>query len=543
MKRKKIIITILSIILSFFMTFGYSFLVSNSLDLIFKDTLSFILSFLQLIVYFVIFYIAINYIFYKLDKTIEKTTKISKIFKKFDKHPFLFSLIFIIICWLPYIISFFPVILSPDPSFQIKQFFGIENKYSTYSIMLDNSVLITNHHPVIHTLLLGNCIKIGQLFNSTNLGLFLYSIIQITILSSTLAYTISYLKKLNVSFKTRKYILFIYAFVPVFPFYAMSAVKDVIFGALVILYIIVINELIKKNNIKLKEIIIYISLMILIILFRNNGIYIILLSFPFLFFNKIIRKKLLIIFIIPILFYICYSKLILPYFKITQTSIREALSIPFQQTARYVKVYNNELTKKQIKKIDKILNIVTLGERYDPNLADPVKNEFNKYYSNKELKEYFEVWFECLLKHPNVYIEATLNNVYGYFYPVKTNWYIYYKYDTRIVEDGFNYHYNKLEKSRNILSTYGKIFVYIPVIGLIVNIGFNTWLILLMISYLLYKKKYKKLIYLLPSLILVLVCVESPANTYFRYALPYIFGMPLMYGIFISKEEEIKWKK
>lgn len=536
-KIKSITITILSLLFSFFMVSGYSFLMTDSLDLINKNLFYIIISIISFIIYFILFNLLLKYIYYRLDNSKEKETKIGKLFTKFDEHPFKFSLIFMLICWLPYIISFFPAILSPDPSFQIKQFFGIENKYSTYSIMLDESVLITNHHPVIHTLLLGVCVKIGTLFNSTNLGLFIYSLIQISILVSTLAFTLYYLKKINVSYKFRKYILFIYAFVPVFPFYAMSAVKDVIFGALIILYIILLNELIKKQNIKLKEMIVYILLMIFIILFRNNGIYVIVLSFPFLFFNKQIRKKLIILFIIPIIFYLSYSKIILPSFKITPGSIRETLSIPFQQTARYVKEHESDLTDEQIKSIDKILDISDIATRYKPNLADPVKNKFNRYYKDEDLKNYFKTWFECLLKHPDTYIEATMNNVYGYFYPIKTNWYIYNKYDTRIVKDGFNYHYNSLDTSRTVLSSYGFIFPYIPILGLIVNIGFNTWLMFIMFSYLIYRKKYKEMVYLLPGLILILVCIASPANTYFRYALPYIFGMPLMIGIFLKVGE------
>ena len=41
----------------------------------------------------------------------------------------------------------------------------------------------------------------------------------------------------------------------------------------------------------------------------------------------------------------CYSKVILPYFKITNGSIREMLSIPFQQTARYVKNHGDEISE------------------------------------------------------------------------------------------------------------------------------------------------------------------------------------------------------
>ena len=535
-KIKSKTITILSLLFSFFMVFGYSFLMTNSLDLINKNLFYIVISIISFIIYFILFNLLLKYIYYRLDNRKDKDTKIGKLFTKFEEHPFIFSLIFILICWLPYIISFFPAILSPDPSFQIQQFFGIPNKYSTYSVMLDESVLITNHHPVIHTLLLGGCVKIGTLFNSTNLGLFIYSIIQIAILSSTLAFTLCYLKKIKVNFKLRRNILLIYALVPVFPFYAMSAVKDVIFGSLIILYIILLNELIKKDSLNIKEMIIYILLMVFVILFRNNGIYVILLSFSFLFFNKKIRKKLLILFIIPVIFYVSYSKVILPYFKITPGSIRETLSIPFQQTARYVRDNGLDLTEKEKNYIDKVLDISDISSRYNPNLADPVKNKFNKYSTNKDLLNYFETWFECLLKHPDTYIEATMNNTYGYFYPIKTNWYLYNKYDTRIVKVGFNYHYNSLDTSRTVLSYYGFIFPYIPILGLIVNIGFNTWLMFIMLGYIIYRKKYKDMVYLLPGLILILVCVASPANTYFRYALPYIFGMPLMLGIFSKIE-------
>ena len=74
------------------------------------------------------------------------------------------------------------------------------------------------------------------------------------------------------------------------------------------------------------------------------------------------------------------------------------LSIPFQQTARYVKTYNNEVTDKEKKAIDKILNYDTLASRYKVDISDPVKNEFNRYYKKEELNEYFRVWFKQFTK-------------------------------------------------------------------------------------------------------------------------------------------------
>ena len=545
--RKKVFLTFLSILFTIIIVIGNSFYVSDSFKFIEENIIiNLIIAIISLAVFYLVFSKIFEILEHKEFKILDKLNKSkiinkikkTKLYKLFLKHPFLFSLIFILICWLPYIISFYPSILSPDPSFQIKQYFKIPNKYSTYVVLLDPNVLITNHHPVIHTLLLGTCVKIGKIINNVNLGFFIYSLIQTLILSSVLAYTIKFMNDLKLSKKYLLFSLVIYSFVPIFPFYAMSAVKDVIFGSLIILYIITIYKLIKCDDIKIKNIVKIIILLILIILFRNNGIHVIVLSFPFLFFiDKKIRKKikLILIFLVIIIFNYSYNNIILPYFKITPTSVREMFSIPFQQTARYVKYHDREVTKEEKKAIDKLLNYDTLAKRYKSDISDPVKNEFNRYYKKEDLNKYFRVWFKEFTKHPITYIEATIDNTYGYFYPLKTRWFIYYKYYDKVVEDGFDYHYNDLKESRKFLSYYGVSFPYIPVIGLIVNIAFNVWILIFMLVYLIYKKKYKSAVYLIPSYILILVCIASPVNAYFRYALPYVFALMLNLGIFIKE--------
>lgn len=539
-KRKKLTLTILSIIYSTFIIIGNSFIKYDSFKLIEKYP---ILNIIFYIILIISFYFILKKIFNLLESKKQILPKLNKfkktkIYKTFDKHPFLFSLIFMLLCYLPYIISFYPAILSPDPSYQIKQYFKIPNKYSTYSVMLDPNVTITNHHPVIHTLLLGTCVKIGTIINNVNLGLFIYSIIQILTLTSTLAYTIKFLKNQNINNNYLLLMLLVYSLVPAFPFYSMSAVKDVIFTSLIILYIIKLYEFIKTDEITISNIIKTFILMILIILFRNNGIHTLALSFPFLLLLKKTKKykyKIITLIILFLGFNFTYNNIILPYFKITPTSIRETLSIPFQQTARYVKYHESEISDNEKEAIDKVLEYDTLKERYKNEIADPVKNKYNKYTTNEELKDYFKVWFIELLKHPKTYIEATINNTYGYYYPIKTNWYIYHKFDSRIVKDGFNYHYNNLNTSRKILTTYGQTFQSIPILNIFVNIGINVWILIFMLSYLIYLKKYKEIIYLSPPFILVLVCIASPVNTYFRYAMPYVFALMLNYGLFMKE--------
>ena len=540
--RKKIIEYILSFIITLFMIIGTSFIIKGNFKPIINHPVITIFSFL---IMFKIIFEIINYLFDYMDKENKKDNqkKKNKLMQLFDNHPFIFSIVTILLLWLIYIIAFYPGILSPDPSFQLLQYFNIDNKYSEYVNLIDKNVIITNHHPVLHTLLLGFFTNIGiKFFSSFNIGLFIYTIFQTIILSSTLSYTIKFMKEINISLKYRKICLLIYSLVPVFPLYALSPVKDVIFGSLIILYIISIYKFIKfKKQIKFKDIILEIILMVLITLFRNNGIHVILLSFPFLIFtSKENLFKFILIFISTILIYFSYSKIILPHFKITNGSIREVLSVPFQQTARYVKEHKKEVTKKEKFIIDKLLNYDTIDTRYNPKLADPVKNEFNKDYTDKDLKNYFDVWFTEFKKHPITYVEATIENTYGYFYPIETNWYVHVKGKKIVNNYGFDYHFNMLKPIRTILKGFAITFPYIPFIGLIINIGFNSWILLFMLSYMIYKRKYKDIIYLIPSFILLLVCFVSPANTYFRYALPNIFAMPVMLSMFSKIKEKDK---
>lgn len=540
-------VNLLSILYTLLLLFGTSYFITGSAEVVFQYLI------ISIFLFILIFYLikkTVLYLFHSLDKlqyeqvetgTFHRSGKFGRIgglLEKgkalLEKHPFLFSLGLILLLWLPYILSFYPAILSPDPSFQIRQFFGIPNKYSDYAVMLDENVTITNHHPVLHTLLLGSCLKFGNMLGNDNLGLFLYTIIQILILSCVLAYTIKYMTDRKVPFKFRLGALLIYGLVPMFPFYAMSAVKDVIYSALLILYILMMYHFMKTHKkIKVTRWIAFLILILGILLFRNNGFYVLLLSFPFLFIRKLNRKRLILLFVCFVAFHFSYNNVILPYFKITPSSIREVLSIPFQQTARYVG--ENELSQDEYEIYDKILDMSDLAKRYDPELSDPVKNKFNKYTTKEELIEYFEYWGKGLLKDPGTYIEATINNVYGYFYPVPINWYLYYKFDDRIVDNGFDYHYNDFSTARNVLSGIGNAFVYIPIVGFVSNIGFNTWILFFLVTYLINRKKYKSIVYLTPALVTLLICVASPANAYFRYAMPYIFSMPVIIGLFVKE--------
>ena len=531
----------LSLFLAVFMVLGSSFHELDSWDMLFETPLLCLVSFIRLVGYYFLFIM----IFKMLDDWLNKKVSVQKtksgLLNYFDEHPIKVSIFVLLGCWLVYLFAFYPIILSPDPSYQILQFFNIPTKYTTYAIPLSPNVHLTNHHPVLHTMLLGGFLKFGRLFASDNFGLFCYSLFQTAILMSSLIATIVLLKKEKVSLRTRVIVLLIYALVPMFPFYAMSGVKDTIYTSLMIFYGLFMYSFAKKINFSWKGYALFFVNTLLLSLFRSNGVYVVLLSLPWLIlFRKQYRKMLAVILIAFCTLYFSYDKVLLPSLKITSGSEREMLSIPFQQTARLAKEYPESFTKKEKETVDKVLDFETLGKRYKPEISDPVKNEYNPHTTKQELKDYFKVWFQGLTKHPEVYMEATLNNVYGYFYPGHTRWYIYSNYYSLINDKGVvDYHYNSLDPLREVLTAWGDSFPYIPILGMISNIGFNGWLLLILSVYELIRKKQEYLFVLLPSLVSLLICIASPVNAYFRYAMPYVFFMPFLISVFV---EDLKRK-
>ena len=555
-KRKNIIENILAILFALFTIIGYSYKKTNTWDLIFNGQIQFIKSVIVFASYSILFKLIIDYIYEKILINIKCRSTTNKIFNFiFEKHAFIIPLIIILICWLPYVIIFYPGVLMQDSTIQIKQFFGLEipEGSSNNSVnLIDENVKITNHHPVLHTVILGSCVKIRKMLGNDNLGIFLYTIIQVVLLASALAYIIKFMKELKTNNYIRIFALLIFCFIPVFPFYAVEITKDVPFASLMIFYTIELYKIIKEyadKKLSKKRVVLIIFISLMVCLLRNNGIYVILLSLPFAAIsNKINRKNILFATLIVFVLYESFIKLLLPALKISNTGVREMLSVPFQQTARYVKEYGNEVTDEEREIIDKVLGYDTLASRYVPERSDAVKDEYNKDATSEDLKNYFKVWFRQFFKHPNVYVEAFLNNYYGYFYlegdiEKYTTGFIVNCDDDLTKTGKFNYSYNdKFKGERNAVKHILNISKKMPVIYWCTNIGLNTWILLIMLGYLIYKKKYKFIVFLLPSLVTLLVCCVSPVNAYFRYELPNIFAMPLIISIFIDiikdKEEE-----
>jgi len=95
--------------------------------------------------------------------------------------------------------------------------------------------------------------------------------------------------------------------------------------------------------------------------------------------------------------------------------ITEALSIPFQQTARYVFEYPDEVTEAEMVAIDLVLPYDIIADSYNPKLSDPIKGKMKSGASKKDYLTYAKTWLLMGIKKAGVYIAATWNNINGYF--------------------------------------------------------------------------------------------------------------------------------
>ena len=521
------------LILSIILVLGYSYEITTTGELFFGSLANFMLSLIKVLGFY-FFFKTLVYYFIKFLKHPFKVPN-NKLIRAFSKHPFRYSFLFMFIVYGIFLIIYYPGILNLDNAEQIKEVLGIPSRYLDSINPLSNKTL-TNFNPIVHTLLLGLPVKLGVALGNFNFGLFLYTLMQLMIVISINSYAISYMLKEKIN---PLYVFITFLILALFPttaFYSITAVKDVLYTEFLFLFCLKIYDYLKyKDKYQFKDHFIFFIISLLVILFRNNGIYLVIITLLFL---LIYNKKLPVITLIIalIVFNLCFEHLLLPLWGISGTSIREALAVPFQQTARLITYKKEVVTDEDLKIIGRILDVDNMAKDYDKDLADPVKDKFNKDYTKEDLINYFKVWGKYLMKEPLIYEDATINNVSGFFDPFEYDWKVYHKLYQSLPKAGVDYHYiSAFKGARNFLFNYETVFEFTP-LGLLVNIAIITWLSILCFLLLLKEKPYY--ILLIPSMISILFCIVGPRDLYFRYIYPVFMLLIVLFPIIKDIKEE-----
>ncbi|MGN0166771.1 MAG: DUF6020 family protein [Acetatifactor sp.] len=443
----------------------------------------------------------------------------------FVKHPFAAPLLIIALFTLPYVIFYFPGTLQADAFEQLWRFFGV--------------IDMNGHHPVVSTKLMGYCVLLGKvLFQSDSIGLFFYTFPQILIQTLIFSYTIWLICRLEAPILLRWAALLYYAVFPFFQMWGYTMIKDSGYYICTLLFLVTLTDVLRNQEGRTawwKQALFLIAAVGMTAL-RNNGRYIILLTLIFAFF--LYRKKwkmYLTTFIACAMVIVLVENVYMPVKGIEAGEVGEALSIPLQQTARYIKTHYDEMTEEEIEILQSLFSIELTELEYIPELSDPIKEAFPAHPTKEQYKAYFTIWFQQLLKHPETYIQAFLNQNYGYFYPNRKEFQealcvtrILGRSKLNPEEFYFDMAFSpRWSAGREFVEETIALVYRMPVVGMLFSAGTHVYLLLGCLIYLLVKKRRREILLLIPSLCVILVCLASPVGAKVRYMLPVMVVLPL----------------
>lgn len=544
-----------AILFAFFVVFGRSFYLSNSWALVLGSTSQLISGLVRGICWYLIFYLGISLLFRFIDSGrllenrpgtkeyswLQNYPLLQKIKTaagwyagKLERYPCRTVFLTMLIVNIPYIIFSYPAIFMGDSAIQIAQ-------------SVFHTTELSNHHPVMHTLFLGACLNLGGMIGSWNFGAFLFCMIQTLMMFAVMGYGIKTLVEISANRWIYLGAIVYYLLHPRISAYLFLVSKDILYTDFLVLFYIAFFRLIQNSIPSRKRDFLLMGAAVLgMIMARNDGIYIIVLTLLVSLFYRPFRKKALCYIALAVFTTTMLNQVLYPAMNVTPGSIREMLSVPFQQTARYVKYFEDDVTEEEKEVIDRVLDYDVLAESYNPKLSDAVKATYHG--TTKDLIDYFGVWFQMLLRHPGVYIQATISNYYQYFYPGETLFNNYsYEWSEEMMDGmnesfGSDFHFPAIwDTARDSLELTREDAFWTPVVSLLNKPAPYIWAAILFILYCLRRRSLLGFIFSMPMLVQMLIFITGPTNGYYcRYEYPMVVYLPIVIvtGVYLIRHTQ-----
>lgn len=556
-RKTRILFSVLAIIFSIMLVLSGSFEKSDSLYSVFGNARNIVISVLKMLGWFVFLYegsrLAVT--LYPGTALREKSNRMAEgIWGQKKVVLTLFLIIFI--CWLPYYIISIPGNMTPDSQDQLAQIFqDKENSWTYNSVIHENPEdnTINNHHPVFYTCFLGAFVQLGRQVGDVNVGIALFSFVQMLLTIGGIVYFLMFLKKKKIPVLYLYLALAFFSLYPIFPMYAITVSKDMLFAVALLwgsVELCILLDGPEQGWNRRLHTGLYILSLTFVCLLRSNGAYILIALLPFaVAAAKRMRGRMLLCTLTPlILYFVIFIRIILPAFEIrANANPREMLSVPLQQVARYAAAYGEDgFEEGELTKLNQVMHFMEdtsiLARRYNPTSSDWVKGCFDKNPAGEDMKNFLKVWLKLVARHPGTCMAATLNNIYlltnatGAAEGAKEFLVYVNQTETYLEEkDWYGVKENRLfsslrERFDGILLKWSKI----PVLGAPFTIGWYDFLILFCLVFCISKKKYKEAVCILPMLFCIGTTVLGPI-IYMRYAVQWIFMVPMAGAMCLSR--------
>lgn len=567
-RKDKLCVTLPAGFFAAAMVFGRSFADTASWNLVFGNSLQFVKSLIIWDGYFILFSIAIAALFTWLSSARLWCKKGSpaprpglwgRYLRCWNAHPFLTPFLTMLAVYLPYMILSYPGIMMGDTGNIILQGFGLPEDTSNYLNLIDETVRLNGHHPVVYTMLLHICMVLGNgLFGSYRVGLFLASTFQLVAQFAAMAAVLAQLTRLRLRRELTLGLMAFFTLAPRVQNYAFLLTKDVLTCCVLLLFLLSVFRLLAGEGRDAQNMVCCAAAGLGLCLLRNEGQYVLLAFLAIaLFLVPKKRWQLIVPGMAVLLCVLLFFHALMPVLRITPGSKREMLSVPFQQTARYLRDHPEDVSAEERAAIAAVLNYDELAQRYTPTVSDKVKATYREATTGAELGAYFKVWIQMGLRHPGAYLQATMNNYYNYFYP-GSKLVILYSYDWSSSHAGLQdlkrlpnqsngtldlSHPEGLHELRQGYETLRESLFELPLLSLLKSAATYVWGLILLVFYHIKRRGLPSLALTLPLVLLVGVCLLGPCNgDYFRYlygvsvALPAVFFLSLYLADHPEKE-------
>lgn len=490
----------------------------------------------------------------------------------FDRHPFAAPALVLALCWLPVLVGYAPALFMWDTNTQILQWFGLPNHISSSVDLLDSSVLLTQHHPPLHTALVGLCVQAGiSLAGSENLGIFIYAVLQwiVDILAISWAFRIAQI--VGAPHAPHFVALGFIALVPAYSNYSVLVTKDVLFASALLLFAIELVYLVfcaassdGRIAFSRRHAVLLVAGALGAALLRSGMIVAVAggaLAATLLLWRmqrRLAREGLrpvsarsllripLIALALVIAANLLLARVVYPALAITPSSKREVLSIPMQQVARFMRDRPDAVQPEDLRAIDRVLDAPSLARLYDPSKSDPVKATYKEQASSDDLSAFWQTWARLFARDPGCFISATAANYYGYFYPAHAMSWSYTSYFSSLVMANtetnliysdiasyFSFHqldHPLVRALDGLCSGYRLLFQRLPFLTLTMQAALYDWALVLLTAYAVRRRRSHAAVFLAPAWIVLLIALVGPCNatTYFRYAYPVALLVPFL---------------
>ena len=434
----------------------------------------------------------------------------------------------LMLCWLPAFLSIVPGVFSYDA-------------YAEWEQIKNGAV--TAHHPVIHVLLAGGLPELFHgLTGSYNLGIGVYTVLQMFLTANALSLTVSFIcSKTEARPVWRAAALLFYGFSPVIQLFSICTTKDVLFSACELVFMVLVLRLTGEQDsffARGRTGICFVAAVFGTMILRNNGLYIALFMLVALFFVcRRYWKKYILLMGGTILLYGIYSGPLYSILSVEPGGIEEMLSVPIQQMARVHHYERDSLYAEELELLYRVLPEEHL-QAYKSTVADPVKSGFIRAGFDANKKELLHLWIDWGLAYPLVYINSFLVNTVDFWYPgAVVDGYqdpygrsSYFDYrvappgEEIVLLPGLHEFYEKLSWDKQAQQK--------PLAFLVLSPG---WYFVMFLAVFLYLWRCRRKMLLLPLLIPLLNLATALLGpmALVRYVLIFFYGFPLLAALFL----------